>query len=129
MENPKVTIEKKFIIDCKLDNEDNLTLKIKKIKFVVNENRNTYAFNTTLLQNECKLAKDLVNFILRGFLQINAMDISRNTEMAMQIFDFVKNMYFEEFKEKDEIEVCFDFKYLTKYSNYYSYSNKFKDQF
>ena len=124
MEKQKFTIEKKFIISYKIEDGGKLTLGIKKFKFNVNDYYKTYEIHTTLLKQEKTLAINLVDFILLGFIQIDEFIKSKNITMVLEMFDFVKNMEFEEFKETIEIEKQFDLNYLSKCVNLFKMSCK-----
>ena len=122
MENQKFTIEKKFITDFKFK-EGILTLTLKKIKTsMVCPYYDTYL---NMGKQEYKLAANLLFFVIKPVSYFITDDEQhknpKSIEKMLAIFDFVKNMDFEEFKEKNEINVEFDFKHLVERSENYKF--------
>ena len=121
MENKKFVIEKKFITDFTFK-DGILTLTIKKNRIIMGCSYFDSYFDAG--KQEYKLASNLLFFVLRPisyFVTDEQHKNPKNIEKILAIFDFVKNMDFEEFKEKNEINVEFDFKYLFERSENYKF--------
>ena len=121
MENQKFTIGKKFITDFTFK-DGILTLTIKKNRIIMGCSYFDSYFDAG--KQEYKLASNLLFFVLRPisyFVTDEQHKNPKNIEKILAIFDFVKNMDFEEFKEKNEINVEFDFKYLFERSENYKF--------
>ena len=121
MENKKFVIEKKFITDFTFK-DGILTLTIKKNRIIMGCSYFDSYFDAG--KQEYKLASNLLFFVLRPisyFVTDEQHKNPKSIEKMLAIFDFVKNMDFEGFKEADEINVEFDFKHLVERSENYKF--------